>query len=788
MLASQRLTSGVATIALGLGMLSLPSVAVAEETAPQEEASTLEVMGEYSPSDFMAEAAELPVELVDAIVRDLGIDPEQYLAESAAAVQAVEVVESLGDLGVEVVDARMEGTDLVVNVATPEEAAVVESVGAIPDLGAPAPELDLSDYTISPAADVYDGQGWVWTNTQYVYQCSVGFTGYQTSNGAKQFATAGHCVDDMVGNASLWVQSAPGQVGSPGATLGTRVGNTPDVWQFGGGYDLGRISTGSNTQKASALTWGGARGGPLSSTPRAVTGDTAPIVGASLCKSGSRTGWSCGPIEAVDQLVRVGDPNTGPQVRSIIAQVCVLPGDSGGTGLVGTKGVGITSWTTANTRPDGPNVGRNYCADTGLVYAGFFQLVSPGNHESVAKKWGTTWELAATVSTPVITSISKSGNNDTAINGTVANAGRNYSVDVFIDGSSTPFATVSATSGSWSVSLASAPSGLHTFTAVARYGTWSKSSAATGSYKRGVTVGRIDGADRFAVGVKIAKEAYPAGGAPVVYVTTGLNYPDALSAAPAAAIQNGVLLLTYPNELPPAVRAEIIDLNPAKIVVVGGPNSVSTAVMNELKSIQSNTVRWSGADRFEASRTIVRNAFLSKHPSTAYIATGFNFPDALSASAAGGAFGYPVILVPGNAASVDAATLDLLRDLGVTEIKIAGGPNSVSNGILNSLKVIDPTPTRLSGADRFEASINIALDAFGSASASSTYIATGYNFPDALAGAPLAGSKDAPLLVVPTNCVPTGALQAMSQFATTKVTLLGGTASLTPDVQALKPC
>ncbi len=302
---------------------------------------------------------------------------------------------------------------------------------------------------------------------------------------------------------------------------------------------------------------------------------------------------------------------------------------------------------------------------------------------------------------------------------------------------------------------------------------------------------RIAGADRFAVGVALSKANFGPG-VPVVFVSNGLNYPDALSAAPAAALLGGPLLLTTPTALPDTVKAEIQRLQPQRIVVVGGSKSVSTAVITTLKAIQPNTERWGGTDRYDASRTIVRNAFLAKGnevgATTAYVATGANFPDALSASGAGGAFGTPVILVNGTAPKADAATIALLRDLGVTQIKVAGGPNSVSKAVLDSLRVIDATPTRLSGNDRFDASKNIAVDAFGALHPDTVFLATGFNFPDALSGAAIAGKFGAPLIVVQTDCIPAGTLQAITDFGATKITLLGGTASLTRNVANLKSC
>jgi putative cell wall-binding protein len=296
---------------------------------------------------------------------------------------------------------------------------------------------------------------------------------------------------------------------------------------------------------------------------------------------------------------------------------------------------------------------------------------------------------------------------------------------------------------------------------------------------------RIEGADRYDVAVKISQTSHAAT-SDTVYVANGAVFSDALSAAPAAASDDAPLLLTPADRLLPVISAEITRLAPKKIVVVGGPNSVSPAVFSSLQKLATeSTVRIDGADRYAVSRNVVDYAFGDSGATNAYVATGTNFPDALSASAAGGSFGAPVLLVYGAASAADAATKSTLSDLGVTTLKIAGGPASVSPGIESSLASVAPV-TRLSGADRFEASIAINHDAFKRAD--DVFIATGLNFPDALAGAALAASSTAPLYVVPSTCVPQAALSDIAALNPDRVTLLGGPASLTPAVQSLTAC
>ena len=299
-----------------------------------------------------------------------------------------------------------------------------------------------------------------------------------------------------------------------------------------------------------------------------------------------------------------------------------------------------------------------------------------------------------------------------------------------------------------------------------------------------LVVDRIAGANRYEVAVNISQAAYP-DTAPVLYVASGENNPDELSAGPAAAHEGGPLLLVKPNELPAVVSAEIARLDPAKIVVVGGSLSVSEGVFNDLDALTDETVRIAGANRYEVSQNVAQYAFGDADAPLVYVATGEKFPDALAAGGAAGSQDAPVLLVKGSASEVDAATLALLEDLGTTDTRVLGGLATVTTGVFNGLDSVT-TAYRLGGADRYEAARAINADAFDEADRA--FIATGLNFPDALAGSAWAAASGSPMYVVPGTCVPTGVLSDLEGLGADHITLLGGEASLTPGVFALTPC
>jgi putative cell wall-binding protein len=296
---------------------------------------------------------------------------------------------------------------------------------------------------------------------------------------------------------------------------------------------------------------------------------------------------------------------------------------------------------------------------------------------------------------------------------------------------------------------------------------------------------RYSGADRYEVAVSIAQE-WPAD-VPVVYIAKGSDYPDALSAGPAAAREEGPLLLTLPDRMPPSVSAELARLAPQRVVIVGGPNSVNEQVETDIQSIVPDAlvIRIGGADRYAVSHNLVQYAFADAGVSRLYVATGATFPDALSASSAAGALGGAVLLVNGSASALDPSVPPLIGELDPQQVIVAGGPNSVSESVKNELGGYVPT-TRIGGADRYEASVNINAQAFPTATR--VFLATGSTFADALAGGVLAGGLSAPLFVVPGTCVTQGIADRVNSYGSTQRIILGGPNSVSDAVASMYVC
>lgn len=95
----------------------------------------------------------------------------------------------------------------------------------------------------------------------------------------------------------------------------------------------------------------------------------------------------------------------------------------------------------------------------------------------------------------------------------------------------------------------------------------------------GLAVSRVSGATRYGTSAAVATLADETGMTGTPWLADGANWPDALSAGPAAATVKGNLLLVDPNTLDasPDTRDWLVTHPPTTVVAVGGPDVISPA-------------------------------------------------------------------------------------------------------------------------------------------------------------------------------------------------------------------
>ncbi|KAB7741440.1 hypothetical protein GA707_18015 [Nostocoides sp. F2B08] len=189
---------------------------------------------------------------------------------------------------------------------------------------------------------------------------------------------------------------------------------------------------------------------------------------------------------------------------------------------------------------------------------------------------------------------------------------------------------------------------------------------------------RLGGSTRYATSALISAEMF-APDVPVAFVATGTAFPDALSGAPAAALLGGPLLLTLPDRVPDVIAAELGRLRPERIVVLGASGAVSDSVVETLGSLATlGAGRMSGPTRYETSARVSAGTFPSGVP-VAYVATGRNFPDALSAAPVAGRQAGPLLIT--DPRSLSPAAAEELRRLAPQRIVVLGSDAAVSRRV-----------------------------------------------------------------------------------------------------------
>lgn len=128
-----------------------------------------------------------------------------------------------------------------------------------------------------------------------------------------------------------------------------------------------------------------------------------------------------------------------------------------------------------------------------------------------------------------------------------------------------------------------------------------------------------------------------------------------------------------------------------------------------LSGSSTQITRLAGADRYATAAAISKSQFGSG-ASTAFIATGAGFPDALAGAPAAARARGPVLLT--ERGGLPSATATELARLKPSKIVVLGGPGVVSDAVVSQLRAYAGTVVRWAGANRFETAATISARTF----------------------------------------------------------------------------
>lgn len=211
-------------------------------------------------------------------------------------------------------------------------------------------------------------------------------------------------------------------------------------------------------------------------------------------------------------------------------------------------------------------------------------------------------------------------------------------------------------------------------------------------------------------------------------------------------------------------------------------------------SAEPNSSGWTvetqmyGKDRYETATKVSQASFPKAVGGVVVLATGNDFPDALSAAPLAVKLDAPLLLTPSKRLA-ESTRAELAR-LKPSQVIIIGGTGAVSAEVERSVRAaIGSSKTvRIGGSNRYDTSSKIVNYGWGKSGSPRLYVATGRNFPDPLSLGAAAGSHQAPLLLV--KATPGSARDAgekAKRLRASQAFIAGGTVAVNAQVEnALK--
>lgn len=312
--------------------------------------------------------------------------------------------------------------------------------------------------------------------------------------------------------------------------------------------------------------------------------------------------------------------------------------------------------------------------------------------------------------------------------------------------------------------------------------------ASTDIRREGIQFDRHAGTQRIHTATLISEAAFADGSSKYAIIAKDSDFPDALAASTLAGVLDAPILLTG-TAIDLGVKAELARLGVEKIYVVGGIAAISDTIKDGYgQLVRDGAERVAGDTRVSTAIAIAQKAaaLAGPAPVEAFIVRSNDFPDALAASSVAALQHLPILLT--GTAALDArvaAYLDATPS--ITTVHILGGTSAVSTATEQALRartglVVD----RWWGDGRYDTAEDIAnkaVDHFGIVP-QALGIATGDNFPDALAGGAAIAHRGGLLLLTPTASLhaKTSGLILKHKATIASVEIYGGTSAVIADV------
>ncbi len=291
------------------------------------------------------------------------------------------------------------------------------------------------------------------------------------------------------------------------------------------------------------------------------------------------------------------------------------------------------------------------------------------------------------------------------------------------------------------------------------------------SIKKSINITRISGSDRYDTSFKIQEFLTKDKFSYYAVFASGEGFSDALSAGILAGEFEAPLILVRKDSIPKVISDNYSRITFGRSYLVGGTNSVSKKVEDEIHKNISVTIRLAGKNRLDTALSIYgpilekRKELVLGDAFSSY--NGYVYADALTAM--------PYMY---QLNKHDMGPLPLLPYAGEDASIVFGGYNSVP-------KLVGEK-SRIYGADRYKTAVEIAK-AFKSnlnKDVDTIVLASGEDYPDALCAGPLASSKNAAILLTKSKTLSEDTKEYIKANTNIKnIIIVGGEKSISSSVE-----
>ena len=284
---------------------------------------------------------------------------------------------------------------------------------------------------------------------------------------------------------------------------------------------------------------------------------------------------------------------------------------------------------------------------------------------------------------------------------------------------------------------------------------------------------RIAGRNRQLTAVEVSKTLFKH--ADVVILTSSNKMVDSLAASPKGIAINAPTLFVEKDSIMDEVLQEIKRLNPSKIIIAGGEESISDDVAKQLQQLGIKQQRVAGADRFETAvklgEEIRRN---SSNKTDVILVNGYNSIDALTAGSLAAKLNIPILLTGSD--QLNKTTEKALKNWNIQNVIIVGGQTQVSETIASKLSKEGISTSRLSGRTRIDTALEVAKAV--NETADKVIFANKTAYPDALIAPYLSKAEQAPIILIDKDEASVSVKQYLRENKIKESIILGGKLSI----------